>query len=73
MPSVITGEERRPDIVTRDTNKLYTTELTVGFETRISINAERKLNHYENLCKELSQGFESAIYVNLSMGALRLK
>ena len=61
LPSVITGEERRPDIVIRDTNKLYIIELTVGFETRILINAERKLKHYENLCKELSQGFESVI------------
>ena len=32
-PSVITGEERRPDIIIRDTNKLYVIELTVGFET----------------------------------------
>ena len=59
--SVITGEERRCDIVIRDTNKLYIIELTVGFETRILINAERKLKHYEILCKELSQGFESVI------------
>ena len=61
MLSVITEKERRPDIVIHDTNKLSIIELTVGFETRISINAERKLNHYENLCKELSQGFESVI------------
>ena len=72
LPSVITGEERRPDIVIRDTNKLYIIELTVEFETRISINAERKLKHYKNLCKELSQGFESVIYVDLSVGALGL-
>ena len=52
-PSVITGEERRPDIVIRDTNKLYIIELMVCFETRISINAERKLKHYGNLCKEI--------------------
>ena len=71
-PSVITGEERRPDTAIRDTNKLYIKELAVGFETRISINAERKLKHYENLRKKLSQGFESAIYVNLTMGALGL-
>ena len=36
------------------------------------INAGRKSKHYENLCKELSQSFESVIYVNLSMGALGL-
>ena len=71
-PSVITGEERRSDIVIRDTNKLYIIELALGFETRISINAERKLKHYENLCKKLSQGFESVIYINLSVGALEL-
>ena len=71
-PSVITGEERRPDIVICNTNKLYIIELTVRFETRISVNTERKLKHYENLCKELSQSFESAIYINLSMGALGL-
>ena len=70
-PSVITGEKRRPDIIIRDTNKLYIIELTVGFETIISINTERKSKHYEDLCKELSQGFESVIYVNLFMlGAL---
>ena len=70
-PSVITGEKRRPDIIIHDTNKLYIIELTVGFETIISINTERKSKHYEDLCKELSQGFESVIYVNLFMlGAL---
>ena len=36
-PSVITGEERRPDIVICNTNKLYIMEFTAGFETRISI------------------------------------
>ena len=50
------------------TNKLY----TVGFETRISINAERKLKHYENLCKELRNTFQSVTYIHLSMGALGL-
>ena len=69
-PSVITREERRPDIIIRDTNKLYV--IAVGFETRISINAERKLKHYENLCKELRNTFQSVTYINLSMGALGL-
>ena len=64
-PSVIIGEERRPDIVIHDTNKLYIIELTVDFETRISINTERKSKHYENLCKELNQGFESVIHGKL--------
>ena len=47
-------------------------ELTVDFETRISINTERKSKLYENLCKELSQGFESVIHGNLSMEGLGL-
>ena len=71
-PSVIAGEEQRPDIIIPDTNKLYVIELTVGFETRISINAERKLKHYENLCKELRNTFQSVTHINLSMGALGL-
>ena len=55
--SVITEEERWPDIVIRETNKFYIAKLTVRFETRVSINAERKLKHYESLCKERMQGF----------------
>ena len=41
-PSVITGEDLRPDIVITKANLLYILELTVGLETNISKNAERK-------------------------------
>ena len=42
-PCIITGDRLRPDILfaTAD-NILYITELTVGFETNLNINASRK-------------------------------
>ena len=40
-PTITTGPSQRPHIVIVDINKLYAIELTVGFETRITINAER--------------------------------
>ena len=38
-PSVITGDELRPDLLLAIENKLlYILELTVGFETNLKIN-----------------------------------
>ena len=48
-PSVITGDDLRPDIVVIKENLLYIVELTVGFETNISKNAERKEQKYTDL------------------------
>ena len=42
-PSVITGDELRPDLLLAIENKLYILELTVGFETNLKINSDRKL------------------------------
>ena len=41
-PTKTTGPSQRLDIVTVEVNKLYVIELTVRFETRIRINAEKK-------------------------------
>ena len=41
-PLIITGDDLRPDIVVIKGNLLYILEPTVGFETNISKNAERK-------------------------------
>ena len=49
-PAIVTGPSQGPDIVIVDVNKLFVIELTVGFETRITINAERKKRNYEELC-----------------------
>ena len=74
-PSVITRGELRPDIVVTKGNSLYIMDLTVGFETNISKNAERKEQKYANLIETLHESrnrnkYEEVRFVNLSLGAL---
>ena len=69
-PTIIIGPSRRLDIVIADVSKFYFTELTVGFETRITINAERKKRNYEQLCNELRNSYDEVKYFNISMEAL---
>ena len=69
-PSAITGFTERPDIVVRQREKLFVLELTVGFETNLVKNFERKKKRYEALIKRLSDSFDSVNYVNLSMSAI---
>ena len=46
-PAIITESLQEPDVFIVNVNKLYVIELTVGFETRIAINAERKKRNFE--------------------------
>lgn len=41
-PTIITGPSQRHCVAIFDVNKLYIIELTVGMETWITINTERK-------------------------------
>ena len=68
-PSVITGENHRPDIAIKHDNDLWLLELTVGFETNIKKNFERK-KRYDELITELKSRYRKVNYVNLSMGAV---
>ena len=70
--AIITGPLKRPDIAIVNVNKLYVIELTLGFETRITINAERKKRNYEQLCRQLRNNFDEVKYFNISMEALGL-
>ena len=74
-PSVVNGDELRPDIVATKGNSLYILELTVEFETNISKNAERKEQKYANLIETLHESrnrnkYEEVRLVNLSLGDL---
>ena len=69
-PSVITGEEKRPDMVLVKDQSLFILELTVGFETNIEKNSVRKNDSYTNLLVELSHSYNNIKYINLSMGAV---
>ena len=68
-PSVITGDEERPDIVFVNARKCYILELTVGFETNIQKNSERKKKKYADLVKRLEKDYD-VTYFDLSMGAI---
>ena len=42
IPTLISGEDDRPDIIIHDSNQSYVLELTVGYETNMSKNSNRK-------------------------------
>ena len=70
-PSVITGDNLRPDLLLTYKNTcLYTLELTVGFETNLSINAARKTNNYQDLTVDLRQQYNDVKLISLSISTL---
>ena len=50
--------------------QLYIVELTVGFETNLHNNVERKKAKYEDLIKEMKDNYMSVKFVNLSISCL---
>ena len=70
-PSLITGESLRPDLLLLTKDKLlYILELTIGFETNIQNNSNRKATKCSSLLSELSPSYSKVAFVNLSMGAI---
>ena len=70
-PSLITGNSLRPDLILITKNKvLYILELTIGFETNIKINSERKASKYYPLQQTLHPNYNHIRFINLSLGAL---
>ena len=70
-PSVLTGDIYRPDLLLQTSNEcLYIVELTVGFESNLQKNSERKEGKYAQLIREQSEHFKSVKFVNISMSCL---
>ena len=69
-PSIISGEDKRPDIIIVERDNVYIFELTIGFETNISTNSERKMNNYSQLLEDLKSRYKKVKFINLSMGAI---
>ena len=68
-PSLITCDSLRPDFVlVLNNTTVYQLELTVGFESKIKVNSNRKAAKYlpTNLCTE----YTNINFVNISMSAL---
>ena len=70
-PSVITGDDFRPDllILTKD-NCLYILELTVGYETNLRNNINRKHLKYDKLIMDQRKKLNSVKFINFSISAL---
>ena len=69
-PSIITGEEMRPDLlIILDRSKMFVVELTIGFESNIAKKEVRKRNKYKNLTQSLKSSYDQVKYINLSLGA----
>ena len=70
-PSIITGSSFLPDLIllTND-NILYILELTIGFETNIKINSDRKASKYHPLRQTLLSKYNQVSIINLSLGAV---
>ena len=70
-PCIITGDQLRPDmLLSIGKTILYMIELTVGFETNLNSNAERKHEKYHRLTRDLSSDFHNIKFINLSVSAL---
>ena len=70
-PSLITGESLRPDLVlVLNNTSAYVLVLTVGFESNIKINSDRKAAKYHPLITNLQRSYSTVKFVNLSMSAL---
>ena len=68
---MITGELFPPDsIVLTKYNTLFILEFTVGYETNLRNNINRKQTKYKELIEEQKKIFPSVIFVNLSISTL---
>ena len=70
-PSLITGDSLRPDLVLVSSSScVYLLEVTVGFESNIQINSDRKATKYLPLIADLQNSYSTVKFINLSMSAL---
>ena len=70
-PSIITGDSFRPELVlVLPDNKIYLLELTVGFETNLEVNAERKKAKYQSLMETLRSKYADVKFINLAISSL---
>ena len=66
-PSVLTGESLRLDMFLSIEDKcLYIIELTVGFETNLERNSQRKEIKYRHLLRHFENTYRKVKFINLS-------
>ena len=57
-------------LISTPSNTLYVLELSVGFETNLDNNADRKFSKYRYLPNDLTSKYRHVEFVNLSIGSL---
>ena len=62
-PSIISSDIFRPDL-------LYILELSVGYESNLQTNADRKKKRYKDLIAQQKKHYKSLKFVNLSISSL---
>ena len=70
-PSLVTGDSLRPDLLLITKNKtLYILELTIGFETNIQVNSDRKALKYNPLHQSFCSTYRQINFITLTLGLL---
>ena len=69
-PSIITGDAHRPDLLIKMKDQLYILELTVGSESNLRKNIDRKYTKYKNMIQSLIRNYKSVKFINLSISAV---
>ena len=62
-PSIITGDSLRPDLVLVTNTSPYILEQTVGFESNLQINSDRKKAKYHSLVSDLTPTFSNIKFI----------
>ena len=70
LPSIISGDEQRPDMIIKRNNDLWILELSVGFETNLEKNRNAKNLRYNTLIQRLKTTYRKVKFINLSLGAI---
>ena len=70
LPSIISGDEQRPDMIMKRNNDLWILELSVGFETNLEKNGNAKSLRCNTLIQSLKTTYGKVKFINLSLGAI---
>ena len=69
-PSIISGDEPRPDMIIKRNNDLWILKLSVGFETNLEKNKNAKNLRYNTLTQRLKTTYRKVKFINLGLGAI---
>jgi hypothetical protein len=70
-PSIITGDTYHPDLLLLISNDcLYILKVSVGYESNLQNNVDRKRERYKNLITQQKDHFKTVKFINLSISAL---